>query len=182
MIEGSPECSVFWVPAISKESVELAYREIGNLLCIPGIAEENVDARSLVNTTLNAATRGNWLMIVDNADDPDVLLRSTKAESRPTRWADHLPSGDRGTILFTSRSRKVASDLAAANTLELKDMNEDDAEQLLAQRLTKQLTVCDKSTIGELLELLAHLPLAIVQAAAFMNKNVSQALHAKWLL
>lgn len=182
MVETSPGISVLWVPAISKESVDLAYREIGNLLRIPGIAEENVDARSHVNTTLNAATRGNWLMIVDNADDPEVFLRSTKAESLPTRWADHLPSSDRGTILFTTRSRKVASDLAAANTLELKDMGEDDAEKLLAQRLTKQLTILDKSAIGELLELLTHLPLAIVQAAAFMNKNVSQVPLMKWLL
>lgn len=171
--KGSPGRFIFWVPAISQESVELAYKEIGTHLRIPGITEENIDVISLVNKALSAGTRGDWLMIVDNADDPEVFLRTTNAELISTRWADQLPYGDRGAILFTTRSRKIASDLTAANTLELKDMNADDCEQLLARQLTKQLTVRDESAVGELLELLTHLPLAIVQAAAFINKNVS---------
>ena len=65
---------VFWVPAISRESFELAYREIGVRLCIPGISDDNADIKKLVKESLASERFGDWLMIVDNADDPRVLL------------------------------------------------------------------------------------------------------------
>jgi hypothetical protein len=37
-----------WVPAVSRESFEQAYREIGERLCIPGIADDNADVKRLV--------------------------------------------------------------------------------------------------------------------------------------
>jgi hypothetical protein len=64
---------VFWVLAISRESFELAYREIANLLCLPGIIKNNKDINKLVKDALSAESFYNWLMIVDNADDPAVL-------------------------------------------------------------------------------------------------------------
>lgn len=172
-LERSPEHSVFWVPAINKESIELAYREIGNLLRIPGVTEEKVNVRTLVNKALSAETRHNWLMIIDNADDDEVLFQSSDLNPLQPQIIDHLPYSAKGAILFTTRNRKLASKLAAANTLELMDMSENDAEQLLVQRLAKKITESDKPSMKKLLELLTNLPLAIVQAAAFMNKNVS---------
>ncbi|KAH8598614.1 hypothetical protein B0O99DRAFT_700240 [Bisporella sp. PMI_857] len=44
---------VFWVPAISQDSFELAYREIGIRLLIPGITDDNADIRKLVKDTLS---------------------------------------------------------------------------------------------------------------------------------
>jgi tetratricopeptide (TPR) repeat protein len=168
---------VFWVPAISQESFELAYREIGIRLCIPGIADDNVDVKKLVNRALSAESLGNWLMIVDNADDPAVLLRTTTPGTVPARLADYLPHSNRGAILFTTRNRKTAGDLTPSNALELEDMSKAEAEQLLSQRVTKQVLLCDKIAVDELLKLLTYLPLAIVQAAAFMDKTSLPAPH-----
>ena len=36
---------VLWVPAISRETFEIAYREIGILLRIPGITDDNADVK-----------------------------------------------------------------------------------------------------------------------------------------
>jgi hypothetical protein len=76
---------VFWVPAISQESFELAYREIGIRLRIPGITDDNADIRKLVKETLSLGSFGDWLMIVDNADEPGVLLGTTNSDPMSAR-------------------------------------------------------------------------------------------------
>jgi tetratricopeptide (TPR) repeat protein len=162
---------VFWVPAISHESFELAYREIGIRLCIPGIMDDNVDVMKLVKDTLSLGSLGDWLMIVDNADEPGVLLGTLDNNPTSARLSDYLPHSVRGTILFTTRSRKAAGDLTPSSILELTDMSKVEARQLLARRLTKQVLLNDQMAVNKLLDILTYLPLAIVQATAFINNN-----------
>ena len=160
-----------WVPAISRETFEIAYREIGILLRIPGITDDNADVKQLVKNSLSSGDFRNWLMIVDNADDPSVLLGSTNDDSRAGQLYDYLPHSDWGSILFTTRGRKTAERLTQSSILELKDMTKAEAEQLLAQRIIKGTLLDDQSATNELLKLLTYLPLAIVQATAFINSN-----------
>jgi tetratricopeptide (TPR) repeat protein len=162
---------VFWVPAISQESFELAYREIGVRLGVPGITEDNADIKKLVKNALSSGSFSDWLMIVDNADDPGVLLETTDNDAMSARLSDCLPHSTNGTILFTTRSRKVAGDLTPSSVLELNDLSKAEARQLLARRLTKQTLLDDETAVDELLAILTYLPLAIVQAAAFINNN-----------
>ena len=82
---------VFWVPAISQESFETAYREIGARLRIPGIADDKTGVKKLVQTTLDSENMADWLMIVDNADDHDVLLGPVDSTSKLVRLRDYLP-------------------------------------------------------------------------------------------
>ena len=159
------------MPAISQESFELAYREIGARLRIPGITDENADIKMIVQTALSSETVYNWLMVVDNADDHDVLLGATDGDSKPARLCDYLPRSNRGSILFTTRSRKVADALTQSSVLGLIDMGRAEAMQLLTRRIKKPALLDDKKAIEELLNTLTCLPLAIVQAAAFMNNN-----------
>ena len=162
---------VFWVPAISPESFKLAYREIGVRLRIPGISDDNADAKRLVKETLSLGNVGDWLMVVDNVDDSQVLLGVDDESHGSARLIDYIPHSNRGAILFTTRSRKAATDLTQGNVLELNDMGKAEARQLLARRTTRQALLNDEAAVGVLLESLAGLPLAIVQAAAFMNQN-----------
>jgi tetratricopeptide (TPR) repeat protein len=94
-------------------------------------------------------------------------------DNNPTsaQLSDYLPHSSSGTILFTTRSRKVAGDLTPSSVLELNDMSKAEARQLLARRLTKQELLDDETAVEKLLEILTYLPLAIVQAAAFINNN-----------
>jgi tetratricopeptide (TPR) repeat protein len=165
---------VFWVPAISQESFETAFREIGARLRIPGIADENADVKKLVQTALSSKSMTDWLMIVDNADDHDdhdVLLGAMDSNAKPVQLRDYLPRSSRGAILFTTRSRKIAEALTPSNTLEVTDMGKADVKQVLTRRMSKKTSLDDETAVDELLVLLTYLPLAIVQAAAFMNTN-----------
>jgi hypothetical protein len=58
-----------------------------------------------------------------------------------------------------------------SNVLELSDMSKAEASQLLARWLVKQALLDDRTAVDQLLKLLTYLPLAIVQAAAFINNN-----------
>ncbi|KAF2830016.1 hypothetical protein CC86DRAFT_444052 [Ophiobolus disseminans] len=138
---------VFWVPAVSQESFELAYQEIGVRIGVPEITKDNADIRKLVKDALSSGSLGRWLMIVDNADDSGVL--------------NCLPHSSSSTILFTTWSRKVAGDLMPSS----------------------QALLDDKTAVEKLLEILTYLPLAIVQAAAFINNNdisVSSTVAKTW--
>jgi hypothetical protein len=110
-------------------------------------------------------------MVVDNADDPNVLMSSTNDEQRASRLYDYLPQSDRGSLLFTTRGRKAAERLTQSNILKLKDLNQAEAKQLISRRILNKTLLEDQNAAKEILELLTYLPLAIVQAAAFINSN-----------
>jgi tetratricopeptide (TPR) repeat protein len=159
------------VPAISQETFEQAYREIGLLLRIPGITDPNADVKQLVKTRLSDESFKSWLMIIDNADDDSVLFESPKDRNRTNRLFDYIPLNRRGSIIFTTRTRKVAVRLAGANLLQLNELNEVDAKSMLDQYLHKKDLLGGDSIVHDFLELLTYLPLAIVQAMAFVIGN-----------
>jgi hypothetical protein len=168
------ECArdlVFWVPAISRESFELAYREIATRLRLPGIADPNTNVNQLVKEALSTDSSGHWLMIVDNADDPAVLSDPVRSDLKSPRLLDYLPHSCRGAVLFTTRSRKAARTLTPGRVLELTDMSQGEARELLTQHIADEILLDDASDIDQLLSILAYLPLAIVQATAFINNN-----------
>ncbi|KAJ3553591.1 hypothetical protein NPX13_g10855 [Xylaria arbuscula] len=78
-----PDCSVFWVPAIDLTT----YREIGRLLQLPGIDNETADVKVLVKTALGQKNAGNWLLIVDNIDDMELLSDNSETRYRTTTYS-----------------------------------------------------------------------------------------------
>jgi tetratricopeptide (TPR) repeat protein len=162
---------VFWVPALNQESFELAYREIGRYLRIPGIFEDNADIIALVKERLSSESLGNWLLVVDNADDLSIMFGNTNGDPASVQLRDCVPYSNQGTVLFTTRSKDIAKVLTPDSFLELNEPDKAEAKQLLARRVTKQALLNGESAVDELLETLAYFPLAIVQAAAFINNN-----------
>ena len=159
------------MPAISRESFELAYRDIGILLRIPGITDDNADVKRLVKEELDKDDSCEWLMIVDNADDPQVLTGHLTGNATSSRLMDYLPRRDRGAILFTTRGRKAAYSLTESDVLKLEDLDKPQSRQLMAQRITNKALLSDEKAVDKLLTLLTNLPLAIVQAVAYINSN-----------
>ncbi|KAF2475260.1 kinesin light chain [Lindgomyces ingoldianus] len=169
--EQQPARAIFWVPAVSRESFEQAYRDIGALLRIPEIADDNADVKRLVKAWLSNEGFGPWLMVVDNADDFGILR---DAESGKTPLIDYLPHSNRkGSIVFTTRTREAAVDLAGSNSVELGELGEGEGKEVLRTRLLpdNQHLLEDGQVVYEFLNMLTFLALAIVQAAAFINKN-----------
>ncbi|KAI0875082.1 TPR-like protein [Hypoxylon argillaceum] len=160
-----PDCSVFWVPAIDLTSFENAYREIGQRLELRGISDEGADIKTLVKAGLSRKDAGSWLLIVDNADDLELL--------GPV-LADCLPFKRKGSILFTTRSHKITAllDVSHEDIIPLPKMDSAEASKLLQIGLRKRQKGDRKST-KRLLNFLANLPLAIKQASAFLTSNTN---------
>jgi tetratricopeptide (TPR) repeat protein len=168
-----PDRAIFWVPAVSQSSFEQAYQEIGLLLRIPGIADAQADVKQLVKAKLSDERFGQWLLIVDNADDVSILFGSSSEGKVTERLIDYLPQSRKGSVIFTTRTTKAAIELAGSNVIELGQLDATDAKELARTRLLlkHQHQVEDVTVVSEFLSMLAFFALAIVQAVAFINKN-----------
>jgi nucleoside phosphorylase/tetratricopeptide (TPR) repeat protein len=160
-----PERSIFWIPSTSIEAVEQALLNLGQLLELPGLIA--ADAKSQVQTYLSSERAGSWLLIIDNADDPDMWV--TLADSPPLK--DFLPRNRNGFVLFTTRNKKLATQLVGPDVITLSEMNDQTATGLLRESLLQKDIVDDNEAITTLVHQLCCLPLALVQAASFMNEN-----------
>ncbi|KAL8747908.1 MAG: hypothetical protein Q9190_000294 [Brigantiaea leucoxantha] len=157
--------SIFWVPAVSSESFEQAYRTIASR-CSITLNPTEEDPKESVRRYLSSETAGKWLLVVDNADDEEVLF-GTPDDSGGV--ADFLPESEDGLILFTTRYRQNAVALASKEVVDLQHMTGKEAESFLRISLTQGDLLQDRAATAELLTELAHLPLAIAQAAAYLN-------------
>lgn len=166
-----PECSVFWVSATNIENIQQAYLGIAQQLRIPGVEDKKEDVRELVRHYLSQESAGQWLLVLDNADDLDMWLKRTNSSTRSTRLIDLLPRSDKGSIVFTTRSRKAALKFAHGNVIHVAEMDKEAAAQVLRNSLANKEVLNDSPTVAQLLRLLTFLPLAIVQAAAYINEN-----------
>ncbi|KAK0508575.1 hypothetical protein JMJ35_008851 [Cladonia borealis] len=174
--ESDPDCSIFWLPATSIESLQQAYLEAGQQLGISGINEEQADVKKLVQERLSQESAGRWLLIFDNADDIEMWIKTDGDGHGSPVLKQYLPRSSQGRIIFTTRSRKVAVKLAQENVIGVSEMDEDIARLLLSKSLiTQDLSSSDRDTLEqdalELLQQLTFLPLAIIQAAAYINEN-----------
>lgn len=163
------------MPAVSQASLEQAFRAIGEQLRIPNITDTKSDVKELVRKKLCDESLGQWLMIIDNADDLDVLHSPLGEGSGASRLIDYLPYSRKGSVIFTTRTRQVAVQVAGNNVIELDKLNEREAKELLRTRLFEQNQhqVENAAIVEEFLRILAFFALAIVQAVAFINQNDS---------
>lgn len=167
--------SVFWLPALSMAGFEQACASM--VRQISPEAASTDDPKESVLRYLNSPQSGQWLLVVDNADDRDLLL-GTQGSAGMFR---HLPSNENGRILFTTRYKEVAYEVAEDNFLNLAGMSSPEAFDCL-----KRLGLPPKdekepdTAIPALAEALEFLPLALSQAAAYIVRN--QVSIAKYLL
>ncbi|GIJ91451.1 hypothetical protein Asppvi_010416 [Aspergillus pseudoviridinutans] len=168
-------CLIIWIPATNRESLHQAYRDVAWQLRIPGWEEEKADVKRLVQGHLSKDDTGQWLVVFDNADDIDMWIAEAGSEQESEQGSqalvDYLPSSGQGSIIFTTRDRKTAAKLAHKNVVEIPEMDEEAATQLLQKCLINPGLVNNGHDTADLLAELAYLPLAISQAAAYINEN-----------
>jgi tetratricopeptide (TPR) repeat protein len=160
--ENWPDYSIFWVPVLSMASFEQACAEIAKTLGIPQVVDVDEDSKELVKKWLSEGRAGKWLLVLDNVDDLDVAKGIFR----------YLPKSEQGLTVYTTRTQEVAVFLTPGeDVIELEQMSQPDAEDLLKKSLIRK-TLVDASTVAtELLHELVYLPLAIAQAAAYLNVN-----------
>jgi tetratricopeptide (TPR) repeat protein len=82
-----------------------------------------------------------------------------------------IPRNESGHVLFTSRNRQLALKLAASNVVSVPDVDQKTAKEIFRKLLIRKDLLQDDYVTSALLEQLAFLPLAISQAAAYINQN-----------
>jgi tetratricopeptide (TPR) repeat protein len=148
------------------ESLYQGYAHIARRLNILGWDNEKADVKKLVQLHLSKESVGQWLLVFDNADEGRLESASL---SKAVSLIECLPSSEHGAIVFTTTDKKTAAKLAPQNIVELPEIEQDMAQKMLEMCLVYPANEQEKADI--LLKELAYLPLAIVQAAAYVNVN-----------
>ncbi|KAF2230597.1 kinesin light chain [Viridothelium virens] len=171
-----PDFSIFWMPVLSTETFEQACIAIAKELGIRHCQESKEDVKYVVQQRLSAKTVGKWLLIVDNADDMDLLF----GEGERQGLLDFLPRNDNGLILFTTRTFDVAQAIVGSDVVEVVRMEMQEAMAMFQKSLVQVKPLHDEMV--DFLSELDCLPLAITQAAAYINRNRSSMLDYLRLL
>ncbi|KAK4119363.1 TPR-like protein [Parathielavia appendiculata] len=161
--EEFPDLSVFWVDASNTERFHQSYASIAQECHVPGHDDPKADVVPLLKRWLASRDRGRWLMVLDNADD-------TQLASGPGGLGQHIPECAHGSVLVTTRNKEVGSRLTrGGRPIEVEKMDDSESNELLEKKLEQdRIDPSDLSTLSSRLE---HLPLALVQAAAFMQEK-----------
>ena len=185
----NPRGFVFWVYSSSIERFNQAYKEIARKLDLPGWNDPKINTLQIVSDWLIDGAHRNWLMILDNADDEDVFFSLQKGDSSEKAHSNqeivplsqYIPQTQRGSILVTSRNKKMAFSLTnrAECIVDVPPMGMGAAIALLHKKLPNdQSSDKDKEDLVETLE---HLPLAITQAAAYISVRNTTMTVSKYL-
>src|SRR5204862_4720224 len=102
----------------------------------------------------------SWLLILDNADDPKF------------DYANYFPSGNRGSILMTTRAR-FCSNYQTVGCEEMGFLGDADARELLLKTsgIESGHWEAHQTAAKLVIDLLGQHPLAIIQAGAFINRG-----------
>ncbi|KAH7140976.1 hypothetical protein EDB81DRAFT_799265 [Dactylonectria macrodidyma] len=192
----SPRTSIFWVYASSKQRFQEAYRSIADQLQLPRRNDPEVDLLGIVRDWCQREEVGPWLMVLDNVDDVNVFYPSHAADADKTSHdpsdasfvevslkqplASFLPKRHNGVILVTSRSLDAAERLTGSHKSihKVSPMDGAQALQLLQHKLDVDF---DEDDAAGLLQALDHIPLAITQAAAYINRRAPRMSVATYL-
>ncbi|PSN67524.1 kinesin light chain [Corynespora cassiicola Philippines] len=161
-------CSIFWIDASSIGGIHQSYASIAQKLNISGWNNGKTDVTQILKSHLNKADAGQLLLIFDNADDDHLASAGLSTEGAAS-LADHLPHSRMCSILFTTTSSDAAKRLAFQNIIRLQQMTPDTAQSMLKRCLDAPLSREEWLEAALLLRELGYLPLAIVQAAAYIN-------------
>jgi tetratricopeptide (TPR) repeat protein len=173
-----PQGHVLWVYAANETRFTQAYRDIARKVQLPGWEDPQVDGCKLVCEWLDEMEDVPWLMILDNADNAANFL-STEDGMVAERSANsifmtgYLPTkfNHSKCLLITTRSRDVGEYLSQGQVcVNVGPLSNQEAGDLLRAKL-RVLHPSHAPEADKLVEILGRIPLAITQAAAFINRN-----------
>ncbi|HMB04628.1 MAG TPA: FxSxx-COOH system tetratricopeptide repeat protein, partial [Isosphaeraceae bacterium] len=142
--------AVLWVLADPPATLATEFAGLAGEFALPAAtATTDVNAQvHAVRRHLESPAVGHWLLVFDNADDPDVLR-------------DYLPTRHAGHVLITSRSRRWPK------PIEVQEMKRPESIKLLLDRSGQS----DADAADRLAHALGDFPLALAQAAGFLKDS-----------
>ncbi len=137
---------VGWIEAETPESLS---RDVGRLAAEIGLDEAEEPDQEVIAAAVRdwCERHGSWILVFDNAADPDLLRR-------------YLPRDGRGHVLITSRRH----DWGRIGSSPVRPFERTESVEFLDQR-------ADGKSSDELAEVLGDLPLALEQALAYMRET-----------
>ncbi|KAF7504364.1 hypothetical protein GJ744_002421 [Endocarpon pusillum] len=145
---------VFWIDVSSTANAERGYTDIGRMCGLPEPTQQEV-------RTWLAAAKHKWLLILDNADDPE------------TDYAQYFPSGNRGCVILTTRNHQcqVHSNVGYR---ELETLARSEAVGLLLKTTNVEPSLWEshETIAGKVVDILGSHTLAVVQAGAFIQQGL----------
>jgi tetratricopeptide (TPR) repeat protein len=169
---------VFWVHASNADRIEQGYGDIANVVGLAGRNDPHADVFKLVHDWLRNEKNGRWLLVLDNADNAAALTlpasddpktQASSGEGYRPRFLSYVPQSRNGSVLVTSRTRRVALQLVEErDILSVEPMDNTSGQELLQKKLGAEV---DNKYIVELARTLEFMPLALVQAAAYIRQR-----------
>jgi hypothetical protein len=170
---------IFWISATTVEKLNQGFSKLLHLIQHPDRSHPEQSVRLIAaRRWLEDVDSGNWLMVLDNVHlETIAFLR------------EHLPrKNGRGSLLFTTRAKDVATALASAggqrhNVVEVPFLNVQDSVKLFLQHFDGSKMETQMVELEEMMKALGGLPLAISHAAAYMKNTgctVKDMLEVYW--
>ncbi len=188
---------MFWVHAGNTARLEQSFRDIADCIEIPGRQDPKANVFRLIHNWLRDGKSRQWLLVLDNVDNPDLLSAvvdtgqrgqgtGLDGEGRQPMSA-YLPQSQNGSILVTSRSQVAALKLVEEKDImavppmaplhalalfekKLGPLGQSDGTAELAAVL-EFMPLGQSDGTAELAAVLEFMPLAIVQAAAYISQK-----------
>ncbi|KAL4745969.1 hypothetical protein BDW72DRAFT_207750 [Aspergillus terricola var. indicus] len=166
----SPDTWVIWIHASNAARCHESLQEFARKARIPGYQDPNAHIFQLVGDWLGDERTGKWIMVLDNVDDGWLLRKplatgQSNASKRPP--LEYIPRNSKGSVIITSRDKRLGLRMAhPRNIIEVQPMTKAEALALLQKKLDVSQ---EREDMRLLVEALECMPLAIVQAAAYIT-------------
>ncbi|KAF9764479.1 hypothetical protein IL306_002800, partial [Fusarium sp. DS 682] len=171
---------IFWMHSNTQARVLENFSSIANTVKLRGRRRPDANIPQLVCDWLSNPQNGKWFLILDSADDPDVFFHPVSKDEEGRNLAEYLPQSLSGSILITTRNKDLALRLVDIHDQihHIGPMTEPESLTLFQNRLG---TLADASDTSELVASLDFVPLAISQAAAYIQRRSPRTSVAKYL-
>ncbi|KAJ5247261.1 hypothetical protein N7468_002244 [Penicillium chermesinum] len=173
--EKAPDTFVFWCHASNVVRFEQSYHQIAERCKITRNQGSSAD---LMRPVLNwlQDPKHKWVLVLDNVDDDSFLHERRYSDNGPGSSMlpvrAFIPTNTSGSIIMTTRRKAVAERFVNDKFhIQVQPMNNADAQMPLEAKLGGNLGTEDKEAATKLLELLDLIPLAIIQAAAYIKQR-----------
>ena len=153
---------IFWVRAESADLLISDFLTLASLLYLP---ERNEQDQHVVVNAVKCwlDTHENWLLVLDNADQLDIL-------------EEFLPSSSKGHVILTTRAYATGT---LAERIDIEKMSLDDGTLFLLRRTKRLKSVTTLDTVPltlrqqaqAIVQALDGLPLALDQAGAYIEET-----------
>ena len=153
---------VFWVRAATRETLVADFVTLADLLDLPEKVEPD-QPRIVAAVKRWLAAHEGWLLILDNADDLPLAQ-------------EFLPASHKGYVLFTTRAQAAG---AIAASVEVEQLSPQEGVLLLLhwtklldmESFLDQAQAADRAAAEIIVREMGGLPLAIVQAGAYVEET-----------